>query len=138
MMDSRSLRNLSGVHTDLALVIQKAFESIASDSHITFKVTEGVRTMQRQKELYAAKKTKTLKTRHITENNECEQSCAVDVVAIVDGQVSWDFIHYLTLSKYIKAAAEVLHVPIVWGGDWKSFKDGPHFQLSEVAYPMKK
>ena len=135
-MDPRSIRNLSGVHPDLVLVIQKAFESITSDSHITFKVTEGVRTMRRQEELYALKKTKTLKTRHVPENNKCRMSCAVDVVAVVDGQVSWDFYNYTILASYIKASAAKLCIPIVWGGDWKSFKDGPHFQLSEIDYPM--
>lgn len=137
-MDSRSLRNLSGVHADLILVIQKAFDNITPGSNITFVVTEGVRTMERQKELYAAKKTKTLKTRHVPDNNACGMSCAVDIVAIVDGKVSWDFKYYEAIAAYIKKTASEYHIPIVWGGDWKSFKDGPHFQLSEVAYPMKK
>ena len=29
----------------------------------------------------------------------------------------------------MKQAAKELGVNIVWGGDWKSFKDGPHFQI---------
>ena len=26
-------------------------------------------------------------------------------------------------------------VPIEWGGDWRTFKDGPHFQLPKKEYP---
>ena len=25
--------------------------------------------------------------------------------------------------------------PVEWGGDWKTLKDGPHFQLPHGAYP---
>jgi len=35
----------------------------------------------------------------------------------------------------VKAAAKQLGVPIVWGGDWASFRDGPHFELDRTAYP---
>jgi peptidoglycan LD-endopeptidase CwlK len=35
----------------------------------------------------------------------------------------------------MKQAAEELDVAIVWGGDWKSFPDGPHFELDRKAYP---
>ena len=138
MMDPRSTRNLEDVHPDLVSVIQKTFESLAPESHLTFKVTEGVRDKERQLELYNTGKSRTLKSRHVPDSNECKMSCAVDLVAIVEGQVSWDMKYYATLSLYVKAAAAELKIPVEWGGDWKSFKDGPHFQLSEVAYPMKK
>ena len=29
----------------------------------------------------------------------------------------------------MKACAADLGVPLEWGGDWKTLKDGPHFQL---------
>ena len=29
----------------------------------------------------------------------------------------------------------VVGVPIEWGGDWRTFKDGPHFQLPWGKYP---
>jgi peptidoglycan L-alanyl-D-glutamate endopeptidase CwlK len=35
----------------------------------------------------------------------------------------------------VKAAAVREGVPIVWGGDWKSLRDGPHFELERKAYP---
>ncbi len=35
----------------------------------------------------------------------------------------------------MKQAAEELGVEIVWGGDWVTIKDGPHFQLDWKQYP---
>ena len=43
--------------------------------------------------------------------------------------MTWDWPPYTALSKIIKQAAKDLGVPIEWGGDWRSFKDGPHYQL---------
>jgi len=34
------------------------------------------------------------------------------------------------------AAPRRLRVPIEWGGDWRSFKDGPHWQLPWAEYPI--
>ena len=38
----------------------------------------------------------------------------------------------------MKAAAKKEGVLLEWGGDWKTFKDGPHFQLPWVQYPGTK
>ena len=38
-------------------------------------------------------------------------------------------------SAAFKQAAKELKVPIVWGGDWRTFKDGPHIELDRKAYP---
>jgi len=35
----------------------------------------------------------------------------------------------------MKQAAEELNVDMDWGGDWKSFPDGPHYQLAWGSYP---
>jgi peptidoglycan L-alanyl-D-glutamate endopeptidase CwlK len=35
----------------------------------------------------------------------------------------------------MKQASKELDIPVDWGGDWESFKDGAHFQLSYSQYP---
>jgi peptidoglycan L-alanyl-D-glutamate endopeptidase CwlK len=35
----------------------------------------------------------------------------------------------------MKTAAAAEGVPVEWGGDWRSFFDGPHFQLPWASYP---
>lgn len=122
MMDARSEKNLTGVHPDLVRVIREAA------NHASFVVTEGLRTVERQKELVAKGASKTMKSRHITGH-------AVDLAVRVGREIRWDWPLYAKLAEAVKAAAALQNVPIEWGGDWKSFKDGPHFQLPHAQYP---
>ena len=121
----RSKANLLGVHPDLVLVAARALEL----SPVDFTVTEGVRSPSRQKELFAQHKSQTLRSRHITGH-------AIDVAALRDGKVTWNWQEYEEIAKAFKAAAAELCIDITWGGDWKSFKDGAHFELSYGAYPV--
>lgn len=117
-LSQRSIDRLNGVHPDLVSVVKHAIER----SEVDFMVTEGLRTKERQKELVAAGASKTMNSRHITGH-------AVDLAAYVNG-IRWDWPLYEKIAKAMKQAAYELNIKIEWGGDWKSFKDGPHFQLS--------
>ena len=122
-LSARSLQRLDGVHPDLVAVVQRAIEI----TEIDFTVLEGVRSIERQRKLYASGASKTLNSRHLTGH-------AVDLAPYVDGAVSWHWPQYYVLEKAVKAAADELGIPIVWGGDWSSFKDGPHWQLPWNEY----
>lgn len=117
-LSQRSIDRLNGVHPDLVSVVKLAIER----SEVDFMVTEGLRSKERQKELVAAGASKTMNSRHITGH-------AVDLAAYVNG-IRWDWPLYEKIAKAMKQAAYELNIKIEWGGDWKSFKDGPHFQLS--------
>ena len=119
-----SRAKLIGVHPELAAVVKRAITITTVD----FKVLEGLRTEGRQLELYRAGATKTMNSRHLSGH-------AVDLGALVDGQVRWDWPLYNVIAEAMKQAAAELHTPIEWGGDWKTFKDGPHFQLPRGIYP---
>ncbi|MDP2206975.1 MAG: M15 family metallopeptidase [Alphaproteobacteria bacterium] len=123
-LSARSRRNLLGVHPDLVRVVERAIQITAVD----FAVTEGLRTKARQAELVKAGKSQTMNSRHLTGH-------AVDLAAWVGGTVSWDRPHYFKIAEAMKAAAAELGVAIVWGGDWKTFFDGPHFELDRKVYP---
>lgn len=123
-LSPRSMQRLEGVHPDLARVVKRAAEL----TEIPFVVTEGLRTMERQKQLVASGASTTIKSRHITGH-------AVDLAAMVGDEIRWDWPLYAKLAKAMKAAAAELKVAIEWGGDWRTFKDGPHFQLTWKAYP---
>lgn len=114
----RSENNLKGVKPQLVAVVRRALEL----SSVDFGITEGLRTQERQKQLYADGKSQTMNSRHLTGD-------AVDVVAYVDGAVSWGFPLYRKISEAFKQAGQELNTPIEWGGDWKTPVDGPHFQL---------
>ena len=123
-LSRRSRDRLAGVHPDLVAVIEAAILI----SPVDFMVTEGVRTAARQAALVKAGASRTLKSRHLTGH-------AVDVAAMVDGQVRWDWPLYPRIARAIKAAAAGLDTPIVWGGDWTRLRDGPHFELDRRGYP---
>lgn len=120
-LGTRSLQNLSGVHPDMVAVVKKAIEI----TEVDFTVIEGIRNVSRQRELYKAGKSTTMNSRHITGH-------AVDMVP---WPVDWeDLERFETMAKAMKEAAEELDIPIVWGGDWKSFYDAPHFELDRKKY----
>ena len=120
----RSKQRLKGVHPDLVKVVERAIEI----STIDFTVLEGLRTPERQKALLEAGASQTLNSRHITGH-------AVDLGAWVDNQVDWSWPLYTKIAAAMKDAATQEGVSIVWGGDWRTFKDGPHFELNRKVYP---
>lgn len=124
----RSLDNLKGIHPDLRRVIDRALQ----ESPVDFIVIEGLRTEARQKQLVASGASKTMKSRHLTGH-------AVDLLPIgPNGKAEFAWPLYEKLAPAVKRAAEAEGVKIVWGGDWQSFKDGPHFELDREAYPADK
>ena len=123
-LGKRSLKELQGVHPDMVKVVERAIEL----TEVDFSVIEGVRTLTRQKALYLRGATTTLNSRHLTGH-------AVDLAAFVNGELSWDWDHYHKIAKAVKQAARELEVDVEWGGDWESFPDGPHWQLSWKGYP---
>ena len=119
-----SEKKLSSVHPDLIRVARLALKY----SPIDFGVTEGIRSIKRQKELVEVGASQTMNSRHITGH-------AVDVVAYVGGRVRWDWPLYEIISGAFKLASADLNIPIVWGGGWRTLKDGPHYELDRRFYP---
>jgi peptidoglycan L-alanyl-D-glutamate endopeptidase CwlK len=120
----RSRQRLKGVHSDLIAVVEAAI----GRSDIDFMVAEGLRTAARQAQLVKAGASRTLNSRHLTGH-------AVDIAALVDGQVRWDWPLYPRIAKTFRAAGLELGVSMIWGGDWSRLRDGPHFELSRKDYP---
>ena len=120
-LGKRSLQNLSGVHPDLVAVVKRAIEITEQD----FSVIEGIRNINRQRELVKTGKSTTMNSRHLTGH-------AVD---IAPWPISWDWEYFYPIADAMKQAAEELEVELEWGGDWKSFPDAPHWQLSRKTYP---
>jgi peptidoglycan LD-endopeptidase CwlK len=128
-LSEKSLLKLSGAHPDLQKVIKRA----AMLSSIDFTVLEVVRTPARQRQLVATGASKTMKSRHLPGADG--KSHAVDIAPLDGGQVSWAWPLYHKLAPIIKQAAKDVGAPIEWGGDWRTFKDGPHWQLPWKDYP---
>lgn len=127
-----SIAKLEHVHPDLVRVVHRALELTPTD----FAVTCGLRTPEAQRILVAARKSQSMNSRHLTGH-------AVDLTPWVelrkkfsDGRTV-DRPYFINVATAIKESAAELHVPLEWGGDWKTFADLYHFQLPWKYYPLR-
>lgn len=134
ILSAPSLKNLRGVHPDLAAVVHRAIQITTQD----FSVLQSVRTQAEQNEKYAQGRTKpgpvvtwTLRSKHIPGADG--YSHAVDLFP-----GDWNTpAKFDAVAKAMLAAASELGVPIRWGADWdrdgkpreKGETDSPHFEL---------
>ena len=121
-LTQRDKARLKGVHPDLVRVVEKYLE-IGS---VPILIIEGVRTLATQKKYLAKGATTTLRSRHLTGH-------AIDIGPRDTPLSHWP--PYYAIAKDFKKAAQLVGVSVEWGGDWKSFKDGPHWQLPWRIYP---
>ncbi len=145
-LSQRSIERLDGVDDRLVDVVCRAIEITTVD----FGVTEGLRTIETQRQYVAAGKSQTMESKHLTGE-------AVDLVAYINGQVSWELNVYDNIADAMKQAAIEKNVAIRWGAAWsvpdirlwrgtmeeammyyidirrkmnkRPFIDGPHFEL---------
>jgi len=123
-LTSRSEKALIGVHPDLVAVVRRAAEIMPGG----FIITEGMRTKERQRELVAKGLSKTMNSRHLV-------GMAVDFAPLLDdGSITWKWPAFKPVADAFKKAAKELNIEIEWGGDFRTFKDGPHIQLSHRVY----
>lgn len=96
---------------------------------LPFKPFETLRSLDLQKEYLASGRSKTLKSKHLDGN-------AIDLVVNIDGKWIWDqekgayLFFYDFLGDVVKFH---LGNKVIWGGDWKSLVDLPHFELNTHA-----
>lgn len=139
----RSLDNLATCHEDLQIIAE---ESIIN-SQIDFGISEGYRSVERQKELYDKQLSKIDGINKKGKHNY-SPSLAFDIYAYVSGKrnLAYDEKHLCLIAGTIIATANRLfrdgsisHV-IRWGGNWdgdgeivydQGFVDLPHFELKK-------
>jgi peptidoglycan L-alanyl-D-glutamate endopeptidase CwlK len=124
MFGAKSKYHLLDVHTDLQKVTERALKL----SKFDFGITSGKRTAAEQYQLFC-KDLSNCDGYEILSNHQSGR--AVDFVAYDEnGKVTWNMDYYKVISEAFKQAAKELKIPITWGGDWASFKDGPHIELA--------
>jgi len=151
-LSGRSLNKLEGVHPTMVDTVKRAIEL----SKVDFGVIYGVRSLAEQKRLYEAKRSQTMKSKHLVQ--EDGYSHAVDLMAYDGSDPSWDIVMYDDIADAMKAAAKETGARIRWGAAWTidniaewerpmqdamnnyidirrrsgrtPFIDGPHFELN--------
>ena len=123
------LDRLAGVDHHLSAVIIRAailYYGLSRGERF-IRITEGVRTRERQEKLFAEKKTQTLRSYHLTGR-------AVDVAVMrrIDRQPIWELGYYRDYADLVDQASSEFGVLITWGGSWSGLRDGPHFQIEHL------
>jgi LysM repeat protein len=120
-------QRLARVHPRLAELGLRMID-VCAQAGVAVLITQGLRTVQEQDDLYAQGRSKPGK---IVTNAKGGQSwhnfgLAFDIVVLDSvGKAEWDTAH----PGWKEAAKIGKSLGLEWGGDWKSFKDLPHFQL---------
>lgn len=118
----RSLSHLATCHEDLQIIAHDAIKLI------DFVVIEGHRDQKKQNQMFLEKKSQ-LKWPKSLHNKF--PSLAFDLAPLnSEGRIDWeDKNAFIRLSDIIFTVADFHHIPIYWGGSWKTFIDMPHFEL---------
>ena len=131
-LSARSLAKLEGVDERLVAVVKRAIQITSED----FAVIEGLRSPERQAELYAQGRTKPGQIVTWTMDSPHLHGKAVDLVPY---PVDWnDLKRFDAVAHAMFTAAKELDTPIRWGADWdidgkpreKGESDSPHFELA--------
>lgn len=131
---NRSKEKLKGLHPKL---IEFA-EELIKISPYDFCITQGVRTVEQQQKLYAQGRTAPgrivtncdgvkYKSNHQVKSDGL--GYAFDIAVLINNKITWETKFYIEIGK----AAEKLmkEYNVEWGGNWKSFKDYPHWELKD-------
>ena len=123
MINSRSLDDLAPPAKQRAL----AFIAAASAKGIDLLVTSTYRDSESQDALYAQGRTTpgNIVTRAKAGQSWHNWRCALDVVPLVNGKAIWDD---QALWKQVGEIGK--SCGLEWAGDWKTFKEYPHFQYT--------
>jgi len=128
-LSERSKQRREGVDHRLIEISDRAIEITVFDFGIP--ADGGVRTAQRQSELFKRGKSKADGYKNKSNHQPAEDGYgkALDFYAYVDGKASWDLYHLAMVAAAFLQAASELGYELEWGGLWKNFRDMPHVQI---------
>lgn len=124
-MSQRSLKRLEGIEPILIEIVKAAITNSPYDFGIP--AFGGLRTAEEQNGLFM----KRVSNCDGFKNKSYHQTGkAFDIYAYVDRKASWNKKHLTKIARHIqKVAKEEFNINLKWGGDWRNFKDMPHFQI---------
>ena len=134
VLDERSEKRLEGVNPTLVSIVRRAAKRLP----FSLFVVEGLRTKERQEQLYAQGRTKpgpkvtwTMKSKHL-------DGRAVDLAPLIDGVIDWkDLKKFDQIAAAMLEAGKEVGVLVRWGADWdmdglpreRGESDSPHFEI---------
>jgi peptidoglycan LD-endopeptidase CwlK len=146
----KSTARLNGLHS----VVKQAAELLIERSYdrgVPIVITQGLRSIEEQNALYAQGRTQaqlnsvglshvsprpgSIVTKAVGGTSYHNFGLAIDFALLMpDGKnVSWDMRRDGDFDKtfdWLEVVEEAKKIGFAWGGDWKSFKDYPHFEMN--------
>lgn len=107
-----SLKNLEGVHPDLAWVVEYAIQTTAQD----FSVVDGLRTKEEQAENVRTGVSQTMDSKHLAQKDGW--SHAVDLVPWINGKARWELGACYKIMEAMRRASWERECLLLWGGAW--------------------
>jgi len=130
-LTATSKQRFDTLHSDVKSLFEE-FLTLCHANKFNVQITSGSRTIAEQQDLYDLGRTK---AGRIITNAQGGQSThnygiAMDVVVINRlGEADWRYETYEMLSKLAHENG-LMDKGLFWAGDWKSFKEAVHFDLS--------
>lgn len=126
-----SEKKLQYLHPNL----QNFFRGLIKISPYDFSITQGVRTAEEQNKLYQQGRTTPgkivtncdgykIKSNHQTKDDGLGH--AGDIAILINNKITWEEKYYKEVAMTARILMQKYNVE--WGGDWKNFKDLPHFE----------
>lgn len=108
--------------------LQELFKEVIKHCPIDFGISCGHRGIEEQQQAYNDGKSKIDGINKKSKHNH-SPSLAVDVFAVIDGKQNWNEKYYYIIYGVVETIARQMSIPIRWGGNFKDFFDGCHFEL---------
>ncbi|CAM3106491.1 M15 family metallopeptidase [Streptobacillus ratti] len=133
-----SYQKMENIHPKLVRLMEK----VIANSPYDFKITQGVRSAEYQNELY--QQGRTVKGSIVTNcdgyikksNHQAKLSGyghAIDICLYIPNEKDikklYDVSKLTAIANVFKKFAIDRGLNVAWGGNWKTFKDYPHFEL---------
>lgn len=124
MKDAISIDRLNLLHPKVIPIFKKFIEDAETGLGITLRIAQGLRTIDEQNALYA--QGRTAKGNIVTNakggSSYHNYGMAVDLLRMDGKAADWNY-DMKKLLPYMPAG-------MVWGGNFKSIKDKPHFEFT--------
>ena len=123
MKDDISIKRLQTIHPKVRDIFKQFIEDAENGLGITLRITQAMRTMKEQADLYA--KGRTAPGPKVTNakagSSYHNYGLAIDLVVIEGTKPDWQY-NMGNLKPYADKYG------LTWGGSWAKFKDYPHFE----------
>ena len=126
MKDKYTNERIKLLHPKAILLFTNFINECETTFNITLRITQGLRTVEEQNKLYAQGRTTggNIVTNAKGGYSMHNYGLAIDIAVVAsDGSIDWNY-----NMKPLSVIAE--RYGITWGGNFKSIKDAPHFELN--------